>query len=111
LTAKGYNVVATDFDDFVPDSPYDIVLMNPPFSNRADSRHLMRAYGMLAPGGTLVGIAGEGVFFGKDQAAVQFRDWLETHEAEIETLEGGTFNDKTLLAQTGANARLIVVKK
>jgi protein-L-isoaspartate O-methyltransferase len=111
LTAKGYNVVDHNFDHFTPDEPYPAILMNPPFSNRQDAAHIMRAFGMLASGGTLVAIAGEGVFFGKDQKAVAFRDWLDSHGADVEPLEGGTFQDNSLLAQTGANARLIVIEK
>jgi hypothetical protein len=111
LTAKGYTVVDHDFDGFTPEQPYQAILMNPPFSARKDASHIMRAYGMLASGGHLVAIAGEGVFFGQDQKAVAFRTWLDTHNATVEKLDGGTFKDKELLAQTGANARLIVLKK
>jgi hypothetical protein len=111
LTAKGYNVVDHNFDGFTPEQPYQAILMNPPFSQRQDAAHIMRAYGMLASGGRLVAIAGEGVFFGQDQKAVAFRTWLDTHNATVEKLDGGTFKDKELLAQTGANARLIVLKK
>lgn len=111
LTAKGYTVVDHDFDGFTPDKPYDAIVMNPPFSNRQDAAHIMRAFGMLAGGGTLAAIAGEGVFFGKDQKAVAFREWLEQHGADVEPLEAGTFNDNALLAQTSANARLIVLRK
>lgn len=98
LTAKGYTVVDHDFDGFTPDKPYDAIVMNPPFSNRQDAAHIMRAFGMLAGGGTLAAIAGEGVFFGKDQKAVAFREWLEQHSADVEPLEAGTFNDNALLA-------------
>ncbi|MCK2122125.1 hypothetical protein [Pseudomonas sp. PNPG3] len=111
LTAKGYNVVAHDFDGFTPDEKYQAILMNPPFSNRQDAAHIMRAFDMLAGGGTLVAIAGEGVFFGQDKKAAAFRDWLDAHGAEVEQLEGGTFQDNALLAQTSANARLIVLHK
>jgi len=111
LAAKGYNVVDHDFTGFKPEQPYGAILMNPPFSNRQDAAHIMQAFGMLAGGGTLVAIAGEGVFFGKDQKAVAFRDWLDAHNAEVEPLEAGTFKDNALLAQTGANARLIVIRK
>lgn len=111
LTAKGYNVVAFDFDSFEPEEKYDAILMNPPFSNRQDAAHIQRAFGMLKAGGRLAAIAGEGVFFGSDAKAVQFRDWLDSHGADVEKLGQGTFNDKTLLAQTGANARLIVIQK
>lgn len=111
LTLKGYNVVAQDFNTFTPDEPYDAILMNPPFSKRQDAEHIMRAYGMLAGGGTLVAIAGEGVFFGTDQKAVQFRAWLDSHNAEVEKLAGGTFQDNALLAQTSVSARMIVLHK
>jgi len=111
LTAKGYSVVDHDFDGFTPDKPYDAILMNPPFSNRQDAAHIMRAFGMLASGGTLAAIAGEGVFFGKDQKAVAFREWLDVHGADVEPLDAGTFQDNALLAQTSANARLIVLSK
>lgn len=111
LTAKGYTVVDNDFEGFTPDKPYDAILMNPPFSQRRDAAHIMRAFGMLASGGTLVAIAGEGVFIGSDQKAVAFREWLDTHEADVEALEGGTFNDNALLAQTSANARLVMLRK
>lgn len=111
LTLKGYSAVANDFNTFTPDEPYKAILMNPPFSKRQDAEHIMRAYGMLASGGTLVAIAGEGVFFGQDQKAEQFRAWLGSHNADVEKLDGGTFQDNALLAQTSANARLIVMHK
>jgi Protein-L-isoaspartate carboxylmethyltransferase len=111
LSAKGYNVVDHDFMGFTPEEPYQAILMNPPFSNRQDAAHIMRAFGMLQGGGTLVAIAGEGVFFGQDQKAEQFRNWLDQHGADVEKLEGGTFQDDKLLAQTSANARLIVLRK
>lgn len=111
LVAKGYQVVDHDFMSFTPEQPYQAILMNPPFSSRQDAEHIMRAFGMLAGGGTLVAIAGEGVFFGSDKKAQQFRDWLDSHDAEVEQLDGGTFQDNALLAQTSANARLIVIRK
>lgn len=109
LDAKGYNVVAWDFMSFTPEQPYDAILMNPPFSNRRDAEHIRHAFAMLKPGGRLVAIAGEGVFIGSDAKAVAFRDWLELHGAEVEPLAQGTFQDKKLLATTGANARRIVL--
>ncbi|SER35465.1 MULTISPECIES: class I SAM-dependent methyltransferase [Pseudomonas] len=111
LTAKGYTVVDYDFDSFTPEKQYDAVIMNPPFSNRRDAAHIMRAFGMLKPGGRLVAIAGEGVFIGQDAKAVQFREWLDQHGADVEQLGANTFMDKKLLATTGANARLIVIHK
>lgn len=111
LRAKGHTIAGSNFDEFEPGKQYDAVIMNPPFSNRQDAAHIMRAYDLLKPGGKLVAIAGEGVFFGSDKKAQGFRDWLEERGAEVEKLPEKTFNGIDLPAQTGANARLIVVEK
>lgn len=111
LQLKGHNLVGHDFEAHAAGEEYDAVIMNPPFSDRKDAMHIQQAYSMLKPGGTLVAIAGEGVFFGTDKKAVEFRDWLESQGAETEKLDAGTFNDRSLLATTGANARLITIRK
>lgn len=111
LEAKGFNLVAHDFMEFAPDKPYDRIVMNPPFGGGADMRHVQHAYGMLAPGGRLVAIVGEGAFGRSDKQATEFRAWLDSIGAEVEKLPEGTFTDKTLLATTGANARMVVIDK
>lgn len=111
LEAKGHKLVGTNFDEFEAPGEYDAVIMNPPFGNRQDATHIQRAYDMLKPGGKLVAIAGEGVFFGSDKKAEEFRSWLDDRGAEVEKLPAGTFEDKSLLATTGANARLMVLQK
>lgn len=112
LEAKGHTLAGRDFESFEPEGgQYDAVIMNPPFSNRQDAAHIMRAWDMVRPGGKLVAIAGEGVFFGTDAKAQAFRDWLDEHGADVEKLPAGSFEDKTLLATTSANARLIVLQK
>lgn len=112
LGLKGHNLIGHDFEvEDYTGRYYDAVLMNPPFSDRKDALHIMRAFDLLKKGGTLVAIAGEGVFFGSDAKAVGFREWLKEHRAHIEKLPEGTFLDKSLLATTGANARLIVMTR
>lgn len=93
------------------DSGYDRIIMNPPFSDRRDAQHVMHAYDLLKPGGRLVAIVGEGVFFGQDKKAQEFRDWLEQHGGTSEKLAEGTFLDPSLPVNTGVNARMIVVDK
>lgn len=111
LTAKKHTIVAHDFETHTSDKQYDAVLMNPPFSDRKDALHIMRAWDMVKPGGKLVAIAGEGVFFGSDKKAVAFREWLDEHGADVEQLPQNTFMGADQIAQTGANARLIVLAK
>ncbi|MDH5297870.1 MAG: hypothetical protein OEV91_02520 [Desulfobulbaceae bacterium] len=90
---------------------YDRIIMNPPFSDRRDAEHVQHAYSLLNPGGRLVAIMGEGVFFGKDKKAQAFREWLESVGGTDEKLEQGTFLDPALPVNTGVNSRMVVIEK
>lgn len=92
-------------------SGYDRILMNPPFSNRRDAEHVRHAYSLLKPGGRIVAIMGEGVFFGQDKKAQDFRAWLEEVGGTSEKLEEGTFLDPSLPVNTATNARMVVIDK
>lgn len=90
---------------------YDRILMNPPFGDRRDAEHVQNAYRLLNPGGRVVAIMGEGVFFGQDKKAVEFREWLESVGGTSEKLEDGTFLDPSLPVNTGVNARMVVIDR
>lgn len=49
-------VVCDDFLNFMPEMAYQRIVMNSPFRNGADVKHIQHARTMLAPGGCLVGI-------------------------------------------------------
>lgn len=93
------------------ESGYDRIIMNPPFSDRRDAEHVRHAFELLRPGGRLVAIMGEGVFFGKDKKAQDFRDWLEEKGGTAEKLPEGSFMDPTLPVNTAVNARMVVIDK
>ncbi|MEN6584542.1 MAG: hypothetical protein ABFE02_00635, partial [Sulfuricella sp.] len=93
------------------ESGYDRIIMNPPFSNRRDAEHVMHAYTLLRPGGRVVAIMGEGVFFGQDKKAQEFRDWLESVNGTSEKLPEGSFMDPSLPVNTAVNARMVVIDK
>jgi len=82
-------------------SGYDRIIMNPPFSDRRDAEHVRHAYSLLRPGGRIVAIMGEGVFFGQDKRAQDFRDWLDSVGGTSEKLPEGSFMDPSLPVQTG----------
>lgn len=109
LEAKGYTLAGRDFDDF-DGGPYDRIIMNPPFSNGIDADHVRRAYDLLAPGGRLMAITGEGIFFRSDAKAKAFREWFESVGGESEQMEGA-FLDKTEANTTGVNSRLLTIEK
>lgn len=110
LEAKGHHVIEHDFESFVgEEGKYDRVVMNPPFSDRLDAQHVRKAYDMLKPGGRLVAITGEGVFFGSDKKATAFRDWLDEVDGTSEKLPEGSF--KSAFRSTGVATRLVVIDK
>ncbi len=116
LEAKGFNVVGQDFLAMnMSDTPngegYDRIIMNPPFSDRRDAEHVRHAYTLLKPGGRLVALMGEGVFFGQDKKAAAFRSWLDEVVGNSEKLPEGSFLDPSLPVNTGVNARMVVVDK
>jgi|GEM_PF-1853945 len=110
LEAKGYNVVGSDFMEY-DDKKYDRIIMNPPFSDRRDAKHLLHAYDLLKPDGRLVAIVGEGVFFGNDKKAKAFRNWLDDVGGSEEKLPEGSFQDPNLPVNTSVNARMVVIDK
>jgi phospholipid N-methyltransferase len=79
---------------------YPRVLMNPPFDNGADIKHIMHAAKFLKPGGRLVAICANGP---RQQA--QLKPWAEEHGGMYEPLPAGTFAD----AGTNVNTALVAV--
>lgn len=54
LRVKGYETHECDFMRFEADTPFDRVLMAPPWHNDGPRRHVRRAWRLLAPGGRLL---------------------------------------------------------
>lgn len=77
------SVNCSDFLSFRASAPYDRIIMNPPFRNAADLKHIRHALTMLAPGGRLVAVCTNG--------PRQQRALLEI-ASHHETLPRGTFS-------------------
>lgn len=111
LKRKGYKNLNNDFMEFstVPlvNQGYDAVVMNPPFEHGQDADHIRRAFMLLCPDGTLVSIAGEGIFFRNDKKSTAFREWLEFVGGYSEKLPENSF----IKSGTGVNTRLVVIHK
>jgi len=107
LTGLGYNCINGDFIQLEIKESYDVVLMNPPFENSADMTHITKALKLLKPGGTLVAICSEGVFFREDKTTQTFRkEILDNYMVESEKLHNQEFKE----SGTNVNTRLIVLK-
>ena len=77
---------------------FDRVLMNPPFHNGEDVKHILHAFKMLKPGGRLVAICADGP---RQQAAL--RTLAEDTGGTYEPLPDGSFADQ------GTNVRTAMV--
>ena len=86
---------------------YDAVVMNPPFANNQDIKHIRAAWQFVRPGGRLVAICSEGPFFRQDGTAKEFREWLEEIGADAVKLPDDTFRE----SGTGVATRLIFATK
>lgn len=100
LDEKPYPVCFCDFLSFVPPVAYDRIVMNPPFTKHQDIRHVMKAYEILAVGGILVSVMSVSPFFRTDAISVEFRKFLEEHNAEIIELPEGAFKESGTMVRT-----------
>lgn len=94
-----------DFLTVTGDRIYDRVIMNPPFSNQQDMRHVRHAADFVAPGGRLVAIMSPSFMFRTTKVASEFRDWLDEHPHDITALPDGSFN----VSGTGVRTDLLTV--
>lgn len=110
LAVKGHDVIGSDILDLDPErirKIYNAIVMNPPFENGQDIEHVRYCFeNLLAPGGTLVAIMGEGAFFRSDRKATAFREWY-TEYGYDDPLPEGTFKE----SGTGVRTRLVLLTK
>jgi len=88
------NVLRADFLTLPEHSaPFDIVMMNPPFTGKQAIRHIQQAWGWLREGGSLVAICDHGALVNQSKEERAFQGWLREIGAEVEDLPSGTFSE------------------
>jgi hypothetical protein len=101
-----WTVTEADFLRWTHDQLFDRVLMNPPFNDRIEAIHVIKAWSHLKPGGLLVAIIPEGWFFRDDTKSQVFRAFLQKYEHRpSEKLAAGTFG------RTRVETRIVVLRK
>jgi hypothetical protein len=110
LQLKGYMLWGEDFLELTPDhSTFDRILMNPPFESGQDADHVTHALKLLRPGGRLVAIVSEGVFFRKFKKETAFRELLTKMNAYVsEPIQEGFVN---AFNSTGVNVRIVTMNE
>jgi predicted RNA methylase len=86
---------------------WDVALMNPPFSNGQDIRHVRHAWEFLRAGGRLVAITSPHWTFAQDRASAAFGAWIEEIRADVSEIPAGTFQE----AGTNIRSQLIYARK
>jgi len=105
---QAHHIVVGDFlEQGLGGLRVDAVAMNPPFTRNQDIKHVRHAFSFLRPGGVLAAIVSEHGFIGPERECVEWREWLEENEAEIEIIPAGTFKESGTAVQT----RMVVIWK
>ena len=113
LTLKGYATHRADFMSV--EGTVDRIIMNPPYEDGTDMRHVLHAYELLKPGGRLVALVGMGAFIGQTKLHKIFhqtvRDWVCTNQVLVNIRIDDAFKGPQSFRQTGVATRLISVRK
>lgn len=101
LREKGYNVIGEDFLK-ISNIEYNKVIMNPPFSNNQDVKHILHAYKLLKKGGTLVAIINGNSIERRytNDACKNFFEEIKDTNYEIINLPEGSFSESNTMINT-----------
>lgn len=106
FVATGAELVEGDFLIHEMDGKFDVIIMNPPFKNKADIKHTNRALdlllsgGMYSQGGRLRGILSAGVLFREDALTKAFRERVKLLGGSFTELEDKAFKESGTMVKT-----------
>jgi phospholipid N-methyltransferase len=108
LNTKGHNIIESDFLHL--NKGYDKIIMNPPFENNQDVKHILHAFNnCLNDGGRIVAIMSAVPFNRSGKIETDFRSWINEVGAKCEDLPEGSFKDA--FRSTGVNTKIVIIDK
>lgn len=115
-TYKNFNVINIKFEDFTSEEKYDRIIMNPPFSNRLDAKHIFKAFNYhLKDNGILIAIHSSSIINANDKYSKNFQNLCENFLVKRIELNSGDFKDsgkgtniKTFITKLQKNKSVIV---
>lgn len=105
LQAKEYVVHCSDF--LIDDPVVDVFVMNPPFEDGQDGRHVQHAYECLNSGGSLIALMSPSLFTNSRQRGINFREWFKQVGGRKENLPTDAFKE----SGTGVVPLLVRISK
>ena len=87
---------SVNLSDFLQVDPnhnciYDLIMMNPPFSNKSDIDHVIHAMKFLRTGGQLVSVMLPSFNFRSNTKSILFKDVIARNQGIVEKLPPGSF--------------------
>ncbi|WP_274558143.1 class I SAM-dependent methyltransferase [Streptomyces spiramyceticus] len=106
LRASGYSrsVTTGDFLQQPVTRSYERALLNPPFANQQDIRHVIRAERFVKPGGLVVAVMSAGITFRNDKVSTDFRARIREARGTIDELPEEAFK------HSGTSMRTVLVR-
>lgn len=104
---EAQSVQQADFLSVDPTPTFDRVVMNPPFTRRADIKHVMHAFRFLRPGGRLAAVMSSSSLYRKDRLTTEFNTFLSDHKGRYEALPENAFK----VSGTSVNTTIVVMVK
>lgn len=103
-----FNLIGSDFFEGNSDEEaYTKIIANPPFSKNQDLTHVLEMYNRLAVNGRLVSIVSTSWVQGSQKKQIEFREFLESVNAEILDIPKGAFKESgTMIA-----CKIIIINK
>lgn len=93
-------VIKADFLTLEPTGNYDRIIMNPPFFNQSDIKHVNHALQFLKPDGVLVSVMASNITFRDNRLTKDFRALIEERGGSIETCPQGSFKEAGTMVST-----------
>jgi predicted RNA methylase len=105
LAIAGYPIIGADFLELNPSTiePFDAAIMNPPFGNSGDAKHVLHAIRFIRPAGHLAAIISPGIQHRSTAPYFALRRWVERHGGGMKEIPAGAFAD------AGTNVRTIMI--
>ncbi len=108
LKAAGYRVISDTFENYYKYAvengiKFSKIIMNPPFSNEMDIRHIVLAYNLLKRDGELWGLMAENSIYYNRRITYNFNKFIKDRNGSIEEIPHGSFKD------SGTNVDVIMI--
>lgn len=94
------SLVEGDFLAFQTTKMFDVIIMNPPFRNKADVKHVNHALDMLVKNGRMQAIMSAGVKFRTDKLTEAFRERVFSLGGVFDEMEEGAFKEAGTMVKT-----------